>query len=234
MGKIGEWDNIFEDLEQRDLFFAMLSFSENELGRILNFVPRSVKNDAAEKRHEKERALRIFENYADGEEAVKRRFGTAENESFDEMTADGELWEKAVIWGEEIANRSGGKGWNAYEWERLEKMSEAYAYTGIAEREERILTSGEDVLWEAGKAWERIREDKTENFAESGEPRVKREKTERLLEAATKSVETTAQNVKIELINRAEKTGETDIDKISELLSEKLCEIMAKSAEGFY
>lgn len=227
MGKVTDWIKIFELLEDFDYEAKLvienaegMAFIAEETGRGYIYP---LDKRAAEESEAWERSIEAFareKKYA----GLKEREEAYEAEIFKE----GETREKAegavkfYKETEETAERFEAEE----QGENISRISESTPEYGepIDERlKERIMQ-----MYEAEK-------ESAQNVFEEGLfKKTEKGKAEKIIQWGQEKEKDRGRDIKIEMHNVNNVQSEMDIDTVTDMLTERLCELMQKSAEGFY
>lgn len=237
MGKVRDWSEILYCFENAEFFSAVMTPKDEENGK------EGEKNASLEAR------ASVWEKGEGREMDFSQEESILAKEAFEEMVKMREEYEKEYFGEEEAYEKSflnteeayekavGGKE-DVYENEILEKIiaqNDGNETASIRMAEEKFGKPEEELFYDEAAAYDK------KDFAEyiereedEGRSVLRRKKREKILGFARDRDKGEGKSVKIEVTNNNTIEKESDIDEIVYQLTDKLCEMMTRGADGLY
>ncbi len=215
MGKLKEWSRIFDVADNAELFGARLYENNNKNDGVLY----EMKEEEGERKRSKEKR--------------RNTHGETGNGAYEECVNFREKIERNIVENilmQERFEREEAKNDVFYGIDERE-IGEKRAYD-LNEEQEEGLSEKIAEFAQRGEAEKIVRRE--EDFSGEGIAKVKRGQREKILNTVTQKYAEALGNVKIEVTNNNTIEKESDIDEISYRLTQKLCEMMTRGADGLY
>lgn len=235
MGYVKDWESMFEELFGGMFFEARIIFGEDGLEDeyyregvhfkdderypLMQKSVRLQEREFCERGESFDKGLNVFKRRE--AEAFEREYAHSYNfHTRERYAADFENTVEGIIFGNEEKGA---------EFEKLaeegEKISREVYEKILNPRSMREIAVEETFVQDDYAE----KESNTEKFFN-----MSRSKREQILESFKNGNGSGVHDVKIEMINNSHTENEFDIDEAIDTLSERLCELMAKSADGLY